>query len=118
MADGERLICTAAELSEKGRGVRFETRHDGQMAAAFVVRYGQQPCAFLNRCGHVPVELDWQPGEFFDVEQTFLICATHGALYHPATGACVGGRCNGRGLIPLPVVERDGHIYLTDTHHE
>ncbi|MBS1184584.1 MAG: hypothetical protein H6R09_185, partial [Proteobacteria bacterium] len=31
-----------------------------------------------------------------------------------ASGACVGGRCAGRGLIPLPVVERDGHVYLME----
>ena len=99
MAGRERLICAAHELAEQGRGVRF----DGIAHA------------FLNQCGHVPVELDWQEGEFFDDSRLYLICATHGALYHPASGACVGGRCAGRGLIPLPVVERDGHVYLVET---
>jgi nitrite reductase/ring-hydroxylating ferredoxin subunit len=112
MAERERLICAAADLPEQGAGVRFEVERHGRMQPAFVVRFEGQPRAFLNQCGHVPVELDWQPGVFFDHSRLYLICATHGALYHPASGHCVGGRCAGRGLIPLPVVEHDGQVYL------
>jgi nitrite reductase/ring-hydroxylating ferredoxin subunit len=114
MARRERMICGSAELGEQGRGVRFQVARDGKHEPAFVVRFEGLPRAFLNRCGHVPVELDWQEGEFFDDSRLYLICATHGALYHPASGECVGGRCAGRGLIPLPVVERDGHVYLME----
>jgi nitrite reductase/ring-hydroxylating ferredoxin subunit len=114
MARRERMICGSAELGEQGRGVRFQVVRDGKSEPAFVVRFEGLPRAFLNRCGHVPVELDWQEGEFFDDSRLYLICATHGALYHPASGECVGGRCAGRGLIPLPVVERDGHVYLME----
>lgn len=114
MARRERLICAASDLAEQGRGVRFKLESQGQSLAAFVVRFDGQPRGFLNQCGHVPVELDWQEGEFFDDSRLYLICSTHGALYHPASGACVGGRCAGRGLIPLPVVERDGHVYLME----
>lgn len=116
MARRERLICASAELAELGRGVRFEIERFGRREPAFVVRYAGQPRAFLNQCGHVPVELDWQEGEFFDDSRLYLICATHGALYHPGSGACVGGRCAGRGLIPVPVVERDGHVYWMEEH--
>jgi nitrite reductase/ring-hydroxylating ferredoxin subunit len=68
----------------------------------------------LNRCGHVPVELDWRQGEFFDGSGLYLICATHGALYAPDSGRCLGGRCNGKGLEPVAVVEEDGWIVLTE----
>ena len=115
MAEHERLICVASELAEQGKGVRFELIRYGQPQLAFVVRFDGQPRAFLNQCGHVPVELDWQEGEFFDDSRLYLICSTHGALYHPASGQCMGGRCAGRGLIPVPVVERDGHVYLLET---
>jgi nitrite reductase/ring-hydroxylating ferredoxin subunit len=60
------------------------------------------------------VELDWQQGEFFDSSGLYLICATHGALYAPDTGRCLGGRCNGKGLVPLPVTEHDGSILLIE----
>ena len=115
MAARERLICTAAELAETGRGVRFEVDYAGEAAQAFVIRFRGEARAFLNRCGHIPVELDWQPGEFFDISRLYLICATHGALYDPASGACVGGRCNGQGLVSLPVSERQGRIYLKES---
>jgi len=115
VAERERLICAASELLELGRGVRFELERSGKPQAAFVVRFDGQLRAFLNQCGHVPVELDWQEGEFFDYTRLYLICSTHGAPYHPASGACVGGRCAGRGLIPVPVVERDGQVYVIET---
>lgn len=114
MAENERLICGSDELEAGGKGVRFEVSRDGQLTPAFVIRFAGQVHGYLNRCGHVPVELDFQPGEFFDTGRLYLICATHGALYDPATGACVGGRCSGRGLVRLDVVERDGAIYLRE----
>jgi len=115
VAERERLICAASELVELGRGVRFELERSGQSQPAFVVGFDGQLRAFLNQCGHIPVELDWQEGEFFDYTRLYLICSTHGALYHPASGHCVGGRCAGRGLIPVPVVERDGQVYVIET---
>ena len=115
MAERERLICASCDISEQGRGVRFELIRADKPQPAFVVRFDGRPRAFLNQCGHVPVELDWQEGEFFDDSRLYLICSTHGALYHPVSGQCVGGRRAGRGLIPLPAVERDGHVYLLET---
>jgi nitrite reductase/ring-hydroxylating ferredoxin subunit len=112
VAEGERLICASSALADGGRGLRFEVEWQGCLVPAFVIRYRGRVHAYLNRCGHVPVELDWNEGEFFDISGLYLICATHGALYAPGTGACVGGRCNGRGLQSLPVAERDGNVYL------
>ncbi|MCK6391149.1 MAG: Rieske 2Fe-2S domain-containing protein [Azonexus sp.] len=77
-----------------------------------MIRYRGQIHAYLNECGHVPAELDWQHGQFFDDSKLYLICAIHGALYAPDTGRCLGGRCQGRGLKPLPVCEVDGSVFL------
>ncbi|MDK9704341.1 MAG: Rieske 2Fe-2S domain-containing protein [Sulfuritalea sp.] len=109
-----RPICASEELVEGGRGVRFTVDRHGVSEPAFVVRYRGQVHAWLNRCGHIPVELDWQPGEFFDHSGLYLICATHGALYGPESGRCLGGRCNGKGLDPVAVIERDGHVLLNE----
>jgi nitrite reductase/ring-hydroxylating ferredoxin subunit len=80
---------------------------------AFVIRYCGRAYAYLNRCAHQRVELDWNLGEFFDLDHRYLMCATHGALYEPDSGACAGGRCLGAGgLTPLPVSERGGCIVL------
>jgi len=105
-------ICDATELSDGGSGVRFDVMVDGGPASAFLVRYRGVVAGFLNRCAHVAMELDWLPGLFFDEEGRYLMCATHGAIYEPDTGACAGGPCLGNGgLLKLQVVERDGRIW-------
>ncbi len=101
-------------ISDGGRGVRFMVHTASGDFPAFAIRYRGQVFAYLNRCGHLAVELDWSPGDFFDASGDFLICATHGARYHPGTGACVAGRCNGRGLIALVVEERDGVVRIRE----
>lgn len=118
MAVRARLICAAEEVQEQGAGVRFEVDRWGIQQPAFVVRFEGKPRAYLNQCGHIAVELDWQAGQFFDGTRLYLICSTHGALYDPASGRCVGGRCAGRGLVPLHVNEREGNIYLTESEME
>lgn len=109
-----RRICRSGDLVEGGPGVRFTVERFGADEPAFLVRFRGQVHAYLNRCGHVPVELDWQQGEFFDSSGVYLICATHGALYAPDSGRCLGGRCHGKGLVPLPVAENDGWIFLIE----
>jgi nitrite reductase/ring-hydroxylating ferredoxin subunit len=105
-------ICASDELTDRGRGIRFQVEHQQSVVPAFVVRYGGEPRAYLNRCGHVGVQLDWDNGNFFDPDGTFIVCAVHWACYNPDTGACVSGPCHGRGLTPVPVEERDGHVWL------
>ncbi|ANQ84783.1 Rieske (2Fe-2S) protein [Azoarcus olearius] len=112
MAARERLICAASELADGGDGVRFTVERFGVVEPAFAVRYRGAVYAYLNRCAHVPVELDWVAGKFFDLSGTLLICAVHGAHYEPESGQCVMGPCKGRRLIALNVVERAGHVYL------
>lgn len=102
----------AAQLRDGGTGIRFDLVAGTQPASGFVVRHRGVVYGYLNRCAHIAMELDWQPGEFFDFERAYLVCATHGALYDPASGACAGGPCAGRGALrALDVFERDGKIY-------
>ena len=106
------VICSSAELTDGGQGVRFRVRLDGQTLAAFAIRYCGRVYAYLNQCAHQGIELDWKEGYFFDMERRFLICATHGALYHPHTGRCAGGPCRGRALVPLAVAEKNNVVLL------
>jgi len=111
------LLCRSEELDVGGTGLRFEVQKDGEKRSAFAVRSTAGISAFLNRCGHRDLELDWSPGEFFDLDARLLICATHGALYDPQSGACKGGPCNGVGLRPLSVMEEAGLVYLIDVNY-
>jgi nitrite reductase/ring-hydroxylating ferredoxin subunit len=110
VAPGWSRVCTSAALAERGDGVRFELLHRGETLPAFVLRIDGRPLAYLNRCAHVPVELDWNPGRFLDDTGTVIVCATHGAVYDAADGSCVGGPCRGQGLRRLPCREADGWV--------
>lgn len=112
MADAERVICAGDALAERGKGVRFTVEYQGERRGAFAIRYDGKVYAFLNRCAHAGVELDWIEGEFFDLSKLYLICSTHGATYEPDSGKCVLGPCRGKKLIALPVGERGGEIIL------
>jgi nitrite reductase/ring-hydroxylating ferredoxin subunit len=117
MAETPRVICDSAALTEGGRGVRFIVQQYGAPAEAFVIRYDGRVYAYFNSCAHIPVELDWMEGEFFDKAGLYLICATHGATYEPDTGHCIMGPCKGQHLITVPVAERDGKVYLLENKH-
>lgn len=107
------LVCASAEVLEGGRGVRFPVREFRDKATGFVVRYSGKVHAYLNRCAHVPIELDWAEGKFFESSGLYLMCSTHGAIYVPDSGLCAGGPCKGGRLRPISVREVDGHIYWT-----
>jgi len=108
-------VCASSRLQEGGCGVRFLLEHNGHSGPAFVVRHAGRAVAYLNRCAHKLVELDWQEGEFFDAEHRHLVCATHGALYDPASGVCVGGPCRGAALKAVPVREANGAVWLAES---
>jgi nitrite reductase/ring-hydroxylating ferredoxin subunit len=109
---GARLICASGELAEGGDGMRFELEWEGETAPAFAIRHGGRVYAYLNRCAHIAMELDWKQGKFFDTDGEYLICSTHGALYAPESGACRGGPCRGAKLVGLNVFEAGGSVYL------
>jgi nitrite reductase/ring-hydroxylating ferredoxin subunit len=104
-------ICESDSLDEGAKGIRFPVTAGGEDCTAFVVRYGQEPRAYLNRCAHLPMELDWTQGEFFESSGLYLMCATHGALYEPDTGKCAGGPCRGGRLHAITVIEREKKIF-------
>jgi nitrite reductase/ring-hydroxylating ferredoxin subunit len=104
-------LCDSLALEECGDAVTFEVLEWGQSTPAFAVRFDNVAVAYLNRCAHIPSELDWQPGKFFDMDKRFIVCAVHGALYDPPNGQCVSGPCPGARLQALKLGERDGKVY-------
>lgn len=103
-------LCNGRDLHDGGAAVPFDLLHAGQTCRAFAIRFKGEVHAYLNRCSHVAMEMDWQPNRLFDDSGQWLLCSTHGAVYEPGSGACRGGPCRG-GLIKVPVVERDGVVF-------
>jgi nitrite reductase/ring-hydroxylating ferredoxin subunit len=104
-------ICASDELVEGGKGVRFPVTAGGYDTTGFVVRYNGVARGYLNRCAHVPIELDWVKGEFFESSGLYLMCSTHGAIYDPESGHCSGGPCRGARLRPITVREQEHEIF-------
>ncbi|HEV8691793.1 MAG TPA: Rieske 2Fe-2S domain-containing protein [Ideonella sp.] len=107
----EQPLCASGDLEERGLAVVFDVMLWRQPARAFAMRFDGRVVAYLNRCAHVPTELDWQPGEFLDQDKRWIICSIHGATYEPVDGYCIAGPCRGERLMALDVVERDGQVY-------
>ena len=110
------LICPADAVLEGGKGVRFPVSAGTEQTTGFVIRYGGVAYGYLNRCAHVPIELDWSPGEFFEGSGLYLMCATHGAIYEPDTGHCSGGPCRGGKLRPIQILEQQGQLFWQPDH--
>jgi nitrite reductase/ring-hydroxylating ferredoxin subunit len=102
-------LCDSAELLDGGVAVPFDVQYAGQPCRAFAIRYQGVAHAYLNRCTHVAMEMDYQPNQFFDDTGQWLLCATHGAAYLPASGQCAGGPCRG-GLVKIVLSECDGKV--------
>ena len=107
----EQALCASADLEERGKAVVFDVLLWGQPARAFALRFDGRVVAYMNRCAHVPTELDWNPGDFLDAERRTIVCSVHGAQYAPATGHCLGGPCGRGRLMPIALREADGQVH-------
>lgn len=103
-------LCNSADLVDSGEAVPFDVLYYDRTSRGFAIRFAGQVYGYLNQCTHVPMEMDYQPNHFFDSSGQWLMCATHGAMYLPQTGHCIGGPCRG-GLVKIALTERDGVVH-------
>ena len=100
---------------QPGESTKFLLPIRGADEECFLINYEGQFHAYVNRCRHVPIAMDWVDNQFFAEEGRYLMCQTHNAYYQPDSGECIAGppaTC-GKFLhrIPLEVVE--GVVYAT-----
>ncbi len=108
-------LCASEALAERGKAVVWDVMQWGRPVRAFALRIDGQVVAYLNRCVHVPTEMDWQDGEFLDGDRRWIVCSLHGAHYDPANGRCIGGPCGRGRLTPLACREQDGQVWWQPT---
>lgn len=102
-----KTVCQRAELAQ-GAFVEFKVGNfDG-----FVFLRDDTLRAYVNRCPHLGIGLNWMPGRFMDLDNCFLQCSTHGALFAPDTGLCIAGPCQGDQLTALAVQDLAGTIQV------
>jgi len=94
--------CSAASLVP-GATAKFRLQCLGRPVEGFVVNHDGAYAAYVNVCAHAGTPLDLRANEFHSEDGRWLVCATHGAVYDPATGVCVEGPCPGARLPRLPL---------------
>jgi len=101
------ILCRLEDVAEDdARG--FEI--DGH--SLIVVRRDGAVYVYVNWCPHLGIELNFQEDEFFDLENHYLQCANHGALFEVDSGLCVLGPCKGNALRKAEFVIEGGAIRL------
>lgn len=103
-------LCALEDIREPGsRG--FELDCNGKEAVRlFVVRKDGLLAAYRNRCPHTGAPLEWLPDQFLDMDDSFIQCAIHGALFRPEDGYCLRGPCVGASLESLELEVLDGRL--------
>lgn len=102
----------ALERLADGALAEVEADLGGDAESLILYREGTQVRAWLNVCPHAGRRLDWAPGEFLKSREGLLVCAVHGASFELRQGQCVAGPCRGQALRSVPLVVRDGGVWL------
>jgi nitrite reductase/ring-hydroxylating ferredoxin subunit len=102
MAEMSVVIARVGEI-QPGHTKKFFMQIDGREEECLVVNHGGTLYAYVNRCLHVPMTMDWIDNQFMTEDKQFILCATHGACYLPNTGECVTGPPFGKFLIRVPL---------------
>ncbi|MEN8178467.1 MAG: Rieske 2Fe-2S domain-containing protein [Pseudomonadota bacterium] len=105
-------LCKVSAIKDPGSlGINVESV--GGILEVFLVRKGNTVYGYQNHCPHTGVNLDWMPDQFLDPTESFIQCATHGAIFRIEDGYCLRGPCAGECLQKLDLlIERDEVIFL------
>lgn len=113
-ADGNGPAAPLIALDRLADGgfAAVEASLDGDAESLLLYRQGDAVRAWLNVCPHAGRRLDWAPGQFLKNKDGLLVCAAHGASFELDGGQCVAGPCRGDALRAVPVVIREGAVWL------
>ena len=104
-----KVVGTADELTH-GTTKKFVMRCHSKTVEGFLVGHGGRIYAYVNRCCHMSLSLDWVDNQFLTEDGRYILCANHGATYEPDTGECVWGPCFGAFLKSVPIDVQAGRI--------
>ena len=93
-------LCLISDITDPGSKA-FELSHDDSVVNIFVIHKDGQFTAFVNSCPHTGVNLEWLEDQFLDMDNAFIQCSTHDALFEIESGLCVAGPCINKSLTPV-----------------
>lgn len=103
-----------------GESLKFLLPIRGADEECFLINFRGEFHAYVNRCRHVPMPMDWVDNQFFAEEGRYLMCQTHNAYYEPASGECIVGPASacGKFLYRVPLEIADDMIYARPPREE
>ena len=107
----EKKIFSIDEINDPGsKGLNIDL--NGESLELFIVKKNSQITVYENSCPHTQGPLDWTPDQFLDLDNNYIQCANHGALFEINNGLCIYGPCKNQSLKALPFKVRDNFVYL------
>ncbi len=115
-----RYKVARADSLKSGESMKFMLPIRGADEECFLINFGGEFHAYVNRCRHVPMAMDWVDNQFFAEDGRYLMCQTHNAYYEPASGECIAGppTACGKYLYRVLTEIEDGVIYARPPHEE
>jgi nitrite reductase/ring-hydroxylating ferredoxin subunit len=115
-----RYKVARADALAPGESLKFLLPIRGTDEECFLINFGGEFHAYVNRCRHVPMAMDWVDNQFFAEDGRYLMCQTHNAYYEPASGECIAGPPSacGKYLYRVLTEIEDGVIYARPPHEE
>jgi nitrite reductase/ring-hydroxylating ferredoxin subunit len=103
-----------------GESLKFLLPIRGADEECFLINFSGEFHAYVNRCRHVPMAMDWVDNQFFAEDGRYLMCQTHNAYYEPASGECIAGPPTACGKYLYRVLTEidDGVIYARPPQEE
>lgn len=105
------MLCALEAIADPG-AKGFVFREGDRLFMGFVVRRGERAFGYIDRCPHAGLPLATFGDRYLTREGDLILCSSHGALFRPETGLCIGGPCAGRSLWPWPVEVKDGAVVV------
>ena len=102
-------LCQTHEISDPGSKA-FEIKQGRENIALFVVHKGGAYNAYMNSCPHTGANLEWQQDQFLDMDNMYIQCSTHDALFEIESGKCIAGPCIGDNLQTVELLIEDGQL--------
>jgi nitrite reductase/ring-hydroxylating ferredoxin subunit len=78
----------------------------------FVIKNESSYHAYINQCPHLNIPLELVADHFLDIDQEYIQCSTHGALFTIQNGHCISGPCAGQSLIKIDISIKNNTLYL------
>jgi nitrite reductase/ring-hydroxylating ferredoxin subunit len=107
-----KTLCRAAAIPDRG-ALSIDVPDGATTRSIVLLRRGERICAYENECPHAARRLDWSPGQFL-IEDGYLICPAHGAMFTIPEGECVSGPCRGQHLLAVRTTVEAGDVNLPE----